>query len=126
MPTVKISEAEWEVMLVVWKLRKVSAAEVIEQLESATGWNHRTIRTLLARLVKKGALHVVEDGHRNLYRPAVTKKRCVREAGQSFLERIFAGDPAELLVHFVEHSEMSPNEIEQLKQLLDDKLKSEE
>ena len=126
MSAINISDAEWDVMQVVWSLKSATAADVIERLEPATGWSHRTIRTLLARLVQKGALSAEEEGHRHRYRPRITQERCVREAGQSFLEKIFSGDPAELLVHFVRNSQMSAEEIERLKQLLDEKLDDKE
>lgn len=126
MPEIRISDAEWEVMQVVWELRSATAADVIERLTPQTGWSHRTVRTLLSRLVQKGALTADEEGHRNRYRAAVSRKRSVREAGQSFLERIFEGDPAELLVHFVQTSKISPEQIEQLKLLLDQKLEDQE
>jgi BlaI family transcriptional regulator, penicillinase repressor len=126
MPKVRISDAEWEVMQVLWALRRATAAEVIERLIPSTGWSHRTVRTLLSRLVRKGVLEADADGHRNLYRPAVSRSRCVREAGQTFLQQVFEGDPAELLVHFVRNSNISAEEIERLKRLLDQKLQGRE
>jgi BlaI family penicillinase repressor len=126
MNSINISDAEWDVMQVVWSLKSATAADVIERLGPETGWSHRTIRTLLSRLVQKGALVAEDEGHRHRYRPKVSQQRCVREAGQSFLEKIFSGDPAELLVHFVRNSKMSPAEIERLKNLLDDKLEDKE
>lgn len=126
MPLVNISDAEWEVMQIVWLLRRATAADVIERLTPHTGWSHRTVRTLLARLVQKGALAAEEDGHRYVYRAVVSRSRCVREAGRSFLDKVFAGDPAELLVHFVRNSDISEDEIDQLKRLLDEKLKRKE
>lgn len=125
MSEVRISDAEWGVMQVVWDLKSATAADVIERVAAPNGWNHRTVRTLLSRLVQKGALTVEEDGHKNRYRPALSRQRCIREAGQSFLERIFAGEPAELLLHFVRTSSINPAEAEQLKKLLDQKLRTE-
>jgi BlaI family penicillinase repressor len=126
MPAIKISDAEREVMQIVWTLRTATAADVIEQLVPRTGWSHRTVRTLLARLVQKGVLSADEEGHRNRYRAAVTRNRCIREAGQTFLQKVFDGDPAELLVHFVQNSDISADEIKQLKGLLDRKLRDED
>ncbi len=124
MSQISITDAEWGVMQVIWKARQATAAEVIEQLTPVTGWSHRTVRTLLGRLVDKGALTALEDGQRYLYKPAVTKKRCVRAASHSFLEKVFAGDPTELLVHFVQDSDLSAEEAERLKRLLDEKMKA--
>ncbi len=117
----KISDAEWRVMRIVWHSRSVTAAEVIEQLVPETGWSHRTVRTLLGRLVEKGALRTEERNNRYIYRPKVTQKRCVREETQSFVEKVFDGDAAELLVHFVQNEEITPAQIDELKRLLDKK-----
>ncbi len=126
MPRINIADSEWEVMQVIWRLRQATAAEVIRRLTPRTGWSHRTVRTLLARLVDKGALIAEQDGHRYQYHAAVTRSRCVREAGRSFLDKVFGGDPAELLTHFVRDSEISPEQAAELKRLLDLKLKGGE
>ena len=117
-----ISDAEWLVMQVVWERGAATAAEVIDTLTHATGWRHRTIRTLLSRLVDKGVLAAEAEGNRYLYRPLVARSRCVRDESQSFLKKVFGGDAAELLVHFVRGAEIPPERIEELKRLLDDKL----
>ncbi len=117
----RISGAEWQVMQVIWDQKVATAAEVIAALSAATGWRHRTIRTLLGRLVDKGVLSTEADGNRYLYRPLVSRTKYVREESQSFLKRVFGGDAAELLVHFVRGADISRERIQELKQLLDDK-----
>jgi BlaI family penicillinase repressor len=121
--SIQISESEWEVMQVAWDRGRITAAEVIDALGPRTNWNHRTIRTLLNRLINKGALNYVEDGNRYLYSPAVTRTACVREEGESFLHRVFGGDPASLLVHFAKRSKLSEAEIAELQRILDEKRK---
>jgi len=121
MADVPISDAEWLVMQVVWRLGKATAAEVIAELRKTEDWNHRTIRTLLGRLVEKGALTTESDGHRNVYRPRVTQQKSVRSESRSFLKKVFGGDAAELLVHFAQESRITPEQIEELKRLLDSK-----
>src|SRR5947209_13824711 len=116
-----ISDAEWQVMQVIWERKTATAAEVIAALASVTDWQHRTIRTLLARLVDKGVLAAEADGHRYLYRPLLSRGKCVREEGRSFLRKVFDGDTAELLVHFVRGADISPEQVEELKRLLDEK-----
>ena len=88
------------------------------QLRATHDWNHSTIRTLLARLVEKGALAYDVDGSRYIYRAAVTRQRCVRQEGRSFLEKAFGGDVAALVAHFVEESPLDRDQIAQLRQLL--------
>lgn len=116
-----ISEAEWDVMNVVWEESPLSSREVVERVSGKRDWNHRTIKTLLNRLVKKGALEYEVDGNAYLYRPAVARQDCVREEGQSFMNRVFGGAPAPMLVHFVENTRLSKGDIEELKKILSEK-----
>lgn len=118
----QISDAEWQVMQVVWEKGSVTAAEVIAVLTPTTKWQHRTIRTLLARLVDKGALATETEGNRYLYRALIARSSCIRKESRSFLKKVFGGDAAELLMHFVQGSEIAPERIEELKRLLDEKM----
>src|SRR5262245_17730036 len=121
-----ISDAEWDVMEPIWAAGACTAAEVIRQLRATHDWNHSTIRTLLARLVEKGALDYDVDGSRYVYRAAVSRQRCVRREGRSFLEKAFGGDVAALLAHFVEDSALDRVQIDRLRQLLAQKKNSRE
>ena len=116
-----ISDAEWQVMQVVWERKTATAAEVIAALSETTSWRHRTIRTLLARLVDKGVLAAEADGNRYQYRPLVSRSKCVHEESHAFLNKVFGGDAAELLVHFVRGADISQEQIEELKRFLDEK-----
>jgi BlaI family transcriptional regulator, penicillinase repressor len=119
----QISNAEWQVMRVVWEQGSVGAAEVIESLLATTHWSHRTVRSLLNRLVKKGALEARRVGGRNIYRAKLAQSRCVRREGQSFLNKVFDGDAGALLVHFIESQHIAPDELKKLKALLGAKQK---
>ena len=114
----QISDAEWDVMEPIWAAGACTAADVIKQLRATHDWNPSTIRTLLARLVEKGALAYDVDGARYIYRAAVSRQQCVRQKGRSFLEKAFGGDVAALLAHFVEESSLDRDQIKQLRQLL--------
>ncbi|WP_291179027.1 BlaI/MecI/CopY family transcriptional regulator [Gimesia sp.] len=118
----QITEAEWEVMLSVWEAVDQTPGEIIARVESVRKRSHRTIRTLLARLVEKGAVNVRVEGSRHLYRAAVTRNECVRSAARSFSERFFAGDLQSLLLHFVENETLTSDEIAELKQSLEERL----
>ena len=120
---IKISEAEWEIMNLVWKKSPVAASEVVEQLAPRNDWHPRTIRTLLDRLVGKGALKFELEGKRYLYEPNVTMQECVHHESRSFVERVFGGAPASALIHLVQQTELSPDEIKQLKKILSEKEK---
>ena len=122
-PQTKISAAEWEVMAVAWKRPPIAASEVIEQLEKKRGWHTRTVRTLLDRLVKKGALRFEVEGKRYLYWPKVTFEQCVQRESRGFLDRVFGGEPGPMLAHLVRTSPLSPAEIKHLKKILNEKEK---
>jgi BlaI family penicillinase repressor len=117
-----ISDAEWEVMRVAWRKGALTAQEAVQELEHRQ-WSPRTVKTLLNRLVKKGALSTEERGRAYLYRPSVRQQDCVRRESQSFLERVFAGATAPLLVHFVRSGKLSADEVDELKRILNGKKK---
>src|SRR4029078_9187132 len=99
----------------IWAAGACTAADVIRHLRATHDWNHSTIRTLLARLVEKGVLAYDVDGLKYVYRAAVSRPRCVRQEGRSFLEKAFGGDVTALLTHFVEESSLDREQIEQLR-----------
>jgi BlaI family penicillinase repressor len=122
MKTVKISDAEWQVMNEVWSRPALTGGELIAAIGSRCAWRPRTIRTLLDRLVGKGALKVVEDGKRRFV-PAVSREACVHSESRSFMDRVFGGEPAAMLLHVIKESKLTPAEINQLKKMLTEKEK---
>jgi BlaI family penicillinase repressor len=121
--TTRISESEWLVMSMVWDRSPIAAADIVEALSRRTGWHSRTIRTLLDRLVKKGALRAAPDGKRYLYQPLLSMEACVRQESRSFLRRVFAGEPAPMILYLVKESKLTHEEIKELKRLLTQKEK---
>lgn len=115
----QISDAEWDVMKVVWDHGPLTAGDVVEHLAPTTGWRPRTIKTLLGRLVQKGAVSVQIDQRRYLYKAAVRREACIRSETRSFLSRVFDGAVAPALVHFLKESHLSPAEIDELRRILD-------
>ena len=83
-----ISDAEWQVMNVIWDDQPVEAQRVIDQLAAANNWSSATIKTMLHRLAKKKVLAFEQSGKRYLYRAAVGRSDCIRQASRSFLERV--------------------------------------
>lgn len=119
----RISDAEWEVMSVLWTRAPLGAQEVIAALSGRRQWNPRTVRTFLNRLLKKKALTYTQEGNRYLYRPAISRQQCVREESRSFLSRVFAGDAGAMLVQFVQQTHLNAEEIAQLRKALEKKQK---
>lgn len=117
--TVELSDAEWQIMNLVWDRQPITAQEVIGTLAEPCAWSPATVRTMLHRLVKKGALQFTPEGNRYWYRAAIRRADCVRRAARSFLDRVFAGEAAPLLAHFVRGAKFTPEELAELKALLD-------
>ena len=120
MPHVSISDAEWVVMNAVWSGQPLTAQDVIARLESETDWAPATVKTMLHRLVRKQVLAYEPDGNRYVYRARARRSDCVKQASRSFLDRVFGGESAPLLAHFLRRSKLSPEEIKQLRQILKD------
>ncbi len=120
-PIPKISEAEWEVMKVLWAKAPRSSQDIIDALNVREPWHPRTVKTLLNRLLKKRALGYQKEGRAYLYEPLVKEAECVRAVSESFLERVFGGALKPMLAHYVEHKKLSAAEIQELKRLLDKK-----
>lgn len=115
----QISDAESRVMHVLWLQAPLSAEDVIERLQPETGWHEKTIKTLLNRLLRKGALAASRDGRRYLYRPALAREAYRAAESRSFVERVFDGRLSSLLAHFGEHEALGEAEIAELRALLE-------
>ena len=118
----RISEGEWEVMKAVWKQPAPALAQdIIQALAQHTAWSAATIKTMLNRLVAKGALQYERVGKSYLYSAAVTAAECRTAEADSFLKRVFDGSLSPMLAHFVRSRRLSPQEIESLEQILREK-----
>ncbi|MDR3108520.1 MAG: BlaI/MecI/CopY family transcriptional regulator [Planctomycetaceae bacterium] len=120
MPNYEISDAQWLVMEVIWSQGEATASDVIDALLPETGWSHQTVRTLLARLVQKGALQTQPVRNYYVYLPLISREEAVRDEGESFLQRLFQGNADALLVHFVREGKVNQSTIDRLQQLIDE------
>ena len=119
--SVRITRAEWEVMAVVWERAPAAASTIAELLEEKKQWTLATVRTLLRRLVAKGALEQREDGKRFLYTPRVSMAECVRRESESFLDRVLGRTPSATILHLVRKADLSKQDIQELRRILREK-----
>ncbi|MDR3602603.1 MAG: BlaI/MecI/CopY family transcriptional regulator [Desulfosporosinus sp.] len=120
--TPNISDAEWEVMKICWaKSVPCTANEIVKALEQSNDWKPNTIKTLIGRLVKKGALSFQEEGRVYIYYPLVTEEECIKAESKTFLNRVFGGALKPMLVTFLQEEKLSQDDIEELKQLLEER-----
>lgn len=121
--SLRITEAEWEIMAVVWEKAPVAASTILDILEQKKQWTLATVRTLLRRLVNKGALEQQLEGKRYLYSPLVSMEACVKRASENLWDRVLGRAPAATLVHLVKRADLSAEDIEELRQVLREKEK---
>ncbi len=117
----KISDAEWQVMKVLWEKSPVTANHIVEKLTAETPWKPKTIRTLINRLTSKNALGFNKNGRQYMYYPLLLEEECVRQETRSFLNRIRANSLKPMLAAFLEEENLSQEEIDELKKILDKK-----
>ena len=111
--TPRLSEMEWEVMKPLWERGPMAARDIYEQVPDRFGWAYETVKTMLARLVKKGVLVYDQVGNSYLYRPTYTRSQMAREATGSFVLRVFDGALSLFVAQFA--AEASKEEIAALK-----------
>jgi predicted transcriptional regulator len=114
----RISEGEHVLMEVLWADSPLTAAEVAERVDPARDWSDRTVKTMLGRLLAKGALSHEEDGRRYLYRPAVERGDYVARESSRLVDRLFGGRAAPLVAHLAERQALSEADISELEALL--------
>jgi len=117
----KISESEWLVMQTLWSRGPLTANEVVEKLAGRTKWKPKTVKTLINRLVKKGAVKFKKEGRKYRYYPAVSESKYVRTETRSFLRRVYGGAARPMLAAFLEDAELSAEDIAELKKILEQK-----
>ena len=108
-------------MAVVWERAPVAAAAILEALAGRKQWSLATVRTLLRRLVAKGALKQEAEGKRYLYRPRVSMAECARRESESFLDRVLGRTSAATVLQLVKKADLSPQDIQELRRILREK-----
>ncbi|MGL4344919.1 MAG: BlaI/MecI/CopY family transcriptional regulator [Cellulosilyticaceae bacterium] len=117
-----ISEAEYEVMKIIWDKAPISTNDVVSELVETTTWSGKTVQSLLARLVKKGALDYEKSSRVFVYTPLVKEEEYLEKESTTFLERFYNGALSSMVVNFLEQDKLSKNDIQELRKILDERL----
>ena len=115
---IQISDAEWEIMKVLWQTPGLSANDVAERLADAKQWHLKTVRTLLDRLIRKEVLEAAIVDRLYRYTPLLSRDECVSAASSSFLTRVFDGAFTPMVAHFVKNSPLSKKDRAELERIL--------
>ena len=115
----KITSAESRIMEALWSGGALTPDELVAEVGPDTGWARNTIRVMVTRLLKKGAISSVkEDDGRFLYRPLLARSAYVQSESQHLLDRLFEGKLAPLVAHFAEHRQLTPEDVATLRALI--------
>ncbi len=114
-----ITDAEMVVLQQLWGEAPLSAQEIIQRLGRHGTVHPKTIKTLINRLLNKGALRYKEDNRKYLYMPVLKKADFYRIKTESFLNKFFDGELSPLVTFFSSQKKLSEKQIEELKQLVD-------
>lgn len=119
----QISEAELEVMKILWACGSATSAQIIEQLLDKTDWKPKTIQTLITRLTAKEAIRAEKTGSKAfVYAPLVGEEEYKAYANQSFLQKLYNGSVNLMLTSFIKEKKLSREELEELKKMLEEEL----
>jgi BlaI family penicillinase repressor len=114
-----VSQAESEILRLVWQQREATVQEIVEVLPAKRKIAYATVHTMLRRLEKKGYLKHFARGKANVYYPAIKRERVLKRSVSDFLDRLFGGDPVSLMQFLAEHGKISSEDIETLRRLVD-------
>ena len=112
----KLSELEWEILKPLWEKGPMAARDIYQEVPKKYGWAYKTVKTMLSRLAKKGAITYDQIGNSYLYRAAYSRREMTRAATKSFVQRVFDGAIHPFMAYFAESA--SPEELRRLKREL--------
>ncbi|MCD7908451.1 MAG: BlaI/MecI/CopY family transcriptional regulator [Clostridium sp.] len=114
----QISEAEYRVMKVVWESAPISTNQVTDRLTQTTDWSPKTVHTLLKRLVSKGTLSYEKQSRVFIYTPLVEEADYLKQENSHFLQRFYNGNVSDMLTAFIKNDQLSQEDLEGLRRLL--------
>lgn len=115
---IKISDSEWEIMRVIWTQKTTTAQEIIDVLGESMNWKPATIKTLLGRLVKKGAVRTEPSGKKYIYHPVISEGDTVKSATENLFSHICAKRIGEAIMDLVTEADLTDTDVERIKKQL--------
>jgi len=117
-PKADISNAEFEVLDVLWDDYPATSSDIVERLNQKKPWHDKTVKTLLSRLVKKGVVDFDKAQRQYLYRPLIAREDYTKKEASSFVSRLFKGKVAPLVAGFANQNSLSQQDVDELKALI--------
>ena len=117
----QISDAEFEVMNVIWKYAPINTNDIVERLSPHKKWSPKTLQTMLFRLEKKGVITHEKESRVFVYSPLILKDAYLKIAGNAFVNRFFDGAFSQMVVRYLDQSELTTEDLNDLQAILDKK-----
>lgn len=118
----KISDSELEVMKILWERGECTSPEIIDALSKQINWGKTTIKTLISRLVSKGAIEQIKrDGELYIYKVAISEKDYKKSENENFVTKLYKGSVNNMLLNFVEQKQISKQDLEKLLEIINKK-----
>lgn len=114
----QISEAEYEVMKIIWRYSPISTNDVVNKLSPSTSWSPKTIHTLINRLVRKKAITYTKESRVFIYTPLITQNKYLEHKSEIFLDHYFDGDLSALMSNYMNNQKVTENQLKNLRSLL--------
>ena len=115
----RISESEYEIMKLIWRDAPISTTDVVKRFEGINDWSPKTVQTLLARLVKKGALSYEKKGRVYIYTPLIKEKEYIHTESSSFLKKFYNGALNSMVLNFIDDDKLTDKDINELIRILE-------
>jgi BlaI family penicillinase repressor len=107
-------------MRVLWDRGRATAREITDEVSRERDIAHSTVQTLLRKLEAKGAVGHDVEGRTFVFHPLVTETEVRRSATRELLSRVFQGSPVGLVAHLVRQEDISDEELEAMRRLIDE------
>lgn len=114
----KISNAEWEVMKIIWNHSEITSINIMQELKDKVEWKPSTVKSLINRLLNKNAIGFNKLCNEYLYYPLVSEDECIKLESQSFINKVFDGSIKSMLLNFARSEQLSETDIVELKNIL--------
>ena len=113
-----VTPTEWHLMECLWEHAPCTGREAVEHLAADVGWSRSTTLTLLRRMTAKGLIACHEEAGLKTYTPILRREEAVRQETDSFLNRVYQGSLAQMLVAMTRKTPLSRREIDELYAIL--------
>ena len=117
--TTRLTDAEWNIMLLLWENPPQTLMQLTHALEPKMGWTKHTVITMLKRMQQKGTVRAEENGRTKLFYPTVPKETVAREQTDTLMRRLFGGKALLMLSNVVERGGMTAKELDELSAMVD-------